>query len=223
MRLQAALALHDQPRGAQQRVAAEQCHANQQTERRQPVPPAAAIGSTVHHDALQKPAQGDALCQSGHDGTQDESGVPVFAMRGIAPTELEGDAAEDQRQQHRDDRRVQRRQHDAVGHRERRHQPAAAQHQPRLVAVPHRRDRVHGVGPFVLLQGREQDTDAQVEAIQHDIGEDREGDDEGPDGGQVEDDRHGRHSFPAARPAVGASGLGAGSPRWGAWAISFRM
>ena len=95
-------------------------------------------------------------------------------MARVAPAKLERHAAEHQPQQHRDDQRIGRRQNDRIGERERRHQPAAAEHQPGLVAVPHRRDRVHRL--IALLADRKagkQDADAEIEAVHHDIGEHR--------------------------------------------------
>ena len=103
-------------------------------------------------------------------------------MAGIAPAELEGDAAEDEAEQHRGQRRVERRQDDRVGERKGGEQPAAAEHQPGLVAVPHRRDRVHRLVALLAdAEGGEEDADAEVEPVHHHIGGDGEGDDERPD------------------------------------------
>src|SRR5690606_4956339 len=112
-------------------------------------------------------------------------------------------------------------------------QAAAAQHQPGLVAVPHRR---HGVDRLVALaadgEHREQDADAQVEAVHHHVGEHREQDDAGPDHGEVESDVHhgsSPDSFmpgPGMMPAVRIgpdSSLGPGSLTCTPAAISRRM
>jgi hypothetical protein len=100
----------------------------------------------------------------------------------IAPAELERDAAKHQAEQHRDDRRVHCRHQDGESERERRHQPAAAQHQPGLVAIPYRRDRVHRLVALLAdTERREQDADAQIESVHHDVHEHGEGDDERPD------------------------------------------
>ena len=149
-------------------------------------------------------------------------------MRGIAPTELERDATEHQGQQHGDDGRIKRRQDHAVGEREGRQQPATAQHEPGLVTVPHGSDGIHGAVAFLAGgYGLEQNADAEVEAIHDDIGEDREGDDEGEDRRKIEGERHDQTSLPVAsdsatagdgvRPAArtGAPRSGPCSPRCG--------
>jgi len=69
------------------------------------------------------------------------------------PTELECDAAKDQRQQHDHDRQIERRQNDRIGERESDHQSGAAEHEPGLVAVPERRDGIHHLVALVLALG----------------------------------------------------------------------
>ena len=119
-----------------------------------------------------------------------------------SPAEFEGDAAEHQAEQHRDDRRIERRHQHRIGQRECRHQAAAAEHQPGFVAVPDRRDAVHDdVAVALLRKQRKQDAEAEVETVHHDIDEHRKGDDEGPDGRKV--DRHHRAAPSAAAPAAG--------------------
>ena len=147
-------------------------------------------------------------------------------MPGIAKTELEGDAAEDQAEQHGGERRVERRQDDGIGQRKGRHQPAAAQHQPRLVPVPDRRDGVHRripLGPDA--EGGEEDADAEVEAVHHDIHADGKGDDAGPDDREIHVHAHHSPSLTAwagVMPAVRTgSSEGGRSPGLGGSAISF--
>ena len=113
-------------------------------------------------------------------------------MPGVAPPELEGDAAKDQTEQHGDDRRIEGRHDDRVGERKGSEQASPAEDQPSLVAVPDRGDGVHGgVALLPRLEGREQDAETQVEPVHDDVREDREGDDEGPDDGQVDTREHG--------------------------------
>ena len=110
-----------------------------------------------------------------------ESDIPQRPMAGIAPAELEGDAAEDETQQHGDNRRVEGRQDDRISEREGGEEAAAAEHEPGLVAVPHRRDRVHrNVALLARRERREQEADAEVEPVHDHIGEDREGDEHRP-------------------------------------------
>ena len=123
--------------------------------------------------------------------------------RRVPPAEFEGDAAKDQADQHRDDRRVQRRHQHRIGQRKRRHQAAAAEHQPGFVAVPDRRDAVHD-DVAIGLRGkqRKQDAEPEVEAVHHHIDEHRKGDDERPDGREVDAGGH-RAAPSAATPAAG--------------------
>jgi len=72
--------------------------------------------------------------------------------------ELEGDAAEHQRDEHDEQRQVEGRQERGVGEREGAEQAGSAQHQPGLVEIPDRRDRVHGRIALALVpEPREQD------------------------------------------------------------------
>ena len=92
--------------------------------------------------------------------------------------------------------RVERRHQHRIGQRKRRHQAAAAQHQPGLVAVPDRRHAVHDhVAVGLVGKQRKQDAEAEIEPVHHHIDEDREGDDEGPDGGDVDAARSSRGPF----------------------------
>src|SRR5690606_17782731 len=84
---------------------------------------------------------------------------------------------------------------------------AAAQHQPGLVAVPERRDRVHHLVALVLLPGeREQDSNAEIEAVEDHIHHDRETDDGGPDDRKVP--FHQRPPSSASRPVSCAAETG---------------
>jgi hypothetical protein len=65
--------------------------------------------------------------------------------------EFEGDAAEDQADEHEDQGQVERAEDDGVGQREGRQQAGPAQHQPGLVAVPHGRHRVHDDVALILV------------------------------------------------------------------------
>jgi hypothetical protein len=156
-------------------------------ERRQPVEGAAGIGVVLHRDPLQEAAEHQPLGECGDDRSADEGVVPPDVVGLGDPAELEGDAAEHQRQQHDDDGQVDRRHDDGVGQRERHPQAPAPQHQPGLVAVPEGRHRVHHhVAVLLLARKRKQDADAEVEAVEDDVHDHRKGDDEGPDDGKVQ-------------------------------------
>ena len=221
--------LPDQPGRAEQRITDDDGDAGQQAERAQPVEPASGIGACLDMDALKDGAERDPLRQRGDARAERERDVPQRPVTRIAPAELERDAAEDQPEQHCDDQRVGRRQDDRIGEREGGEQAAAAHHQPGLVAVPDRRDRVHRLVALVAdREAREEDADAEIEAVHDDIGEDREADDPGPDDGEI-DAAHRRYSAAGiASPTAGAGVMpaarcgmwgGSGSPGSGGLAI----
>jgi hypothetical protein len=73
--------------------------------------------------------------------------------------ELKGHAAEDQADQHQDERQVQRREHHRVGQREGAKQRRAAQHQPGFVTVPNRATVFIITSRSAALDEREEDAD----------------------------------------------------------------
>ena len=125
--------------------------------------------------------------------------------------------------------RVERRHQHRIGQRKRRHQAAAAKHQPGFVAVPDRRDAVHddvAIAPF--RKQRKQDAEAEIKTVHHDVDEHGEGDDERPEDGEVDGEIHRAPSgfapaagvMPAAR--AGTSCDGPCSPGCGGAAIKRR-
>jgi hypothetical protein len=88
---------------------------------------------------------------------------------GIPITKFEGESAEDQGQQHQQDREVDCRDDDGEGYRKDREEPYASEDKPSLVAVPDLRDRVHYQvsGPTVGREMKEH-ADAEVETIKRD-------------------------------------------------------
>ncbi len=64
-----------------------------------------------------------------------------------------------------------------------------AQHQPGLVAVPDRRDRVHDeVARRGVRREAEEDADPEIEAVQHHVEEDTEAEDDGPERDEIDHD-----------------------------------
>jgi hypothetical protein len=182
--LQQALGAPDQPARALQRIADDDRHAAQDGETGEPVPPSAGIGTVLNANALKQAAKDQPLAERRHDGAAEERAIPpdASALGRGTEAELEADAAEHQRQQHGDHRGIQRGQDHRVGEREHREQSAAAQHQPGLVAIPHGCDAVHHHVAILLAPfGREQDADAEVEAVEQHIGQHGNGDQARPD------------------------------------------
>ncbi len=104
-----------------------------------------------------------------------------------AEAELEGDAAEDQGEEHDNERHVEGRQQRRVAHREDGEEQRAAEHEPSLVAVPDRRDRAHhGVAVGVVWREGEEDAEAEIEAVHHHVEGDPESEHEGEEQRQVE-------------------------------------
>ena len=97
-----------------------------------------------------------------------------------------------------DDREIDRRQDDGEGERKGGEQRHAAEHEPGLVAVPDRRDRVHHQIARAAV-GREavEDADAEVEAVEQHIEKHADAEHQRPDRNEIE-------NRPAhARPPVG--------------------
>src|SRR5271154_1458109 len=91
--------------------------------------------------------------------------------------EFEGDAAKDQPDQQQQHRYVKGRQKHRIDQREGGEQRGADHHQPGLVAVPKRRDRRHHLLPQRRVAGgAEEDADAEVEAVEDHVDEDRDHD-----------------------------------------------
>ena len=119
-----------------------------------------------------------------------EAAIPERQMLSVAEAELEGDAAEDQRQQHHHDREIDGRDDDGEGERKGGEQRQPAQHQPSLVAVPDRRDRVHHqVARFAVALEAVEHADAEVEAVEDDVEADADAKDQRPERHEVEDER----------------------------------
>src|SRR5207245_11128085 len=98
-------------------------------------------------------------------GGKGEGPVPLAGHSD--PTELECDPAKHQRQQHHDDRYIERRQNDRIGERESDHQSGAAEHEPRLVAVPERSDGIHHLVALAFALGEwEHYADSEIEAVE---------------------------------------------------------
>jgi hypothetical protein len=101
-------------------------------------------------------------------------------------------------------------------------QTAAAEHQPGLVAVPDGRHAVHEQVAIALLgKNGEEHADAEVEAVEHDVDEDSEDQQAGPDHARSMDQAAAGMSSspPATRPAVrsGPSSATSAHPVPGAW------
>src|SRR5262249_52374336 len=128
--------------------------------------------------------------------------------------ELEGDAAEDEREQHRDDRQIERRHDDRIGPGKGDPEAAAAEHEPGLVSIPIRRDRIHHLVTQALAAShREQDADAEIETVEDHVEPDSGGEQAHPDHREIVAHAHRDASGKAARAATPVAEIGRfGSP-----------
>ncbi len=181
-----AFGLHHQPGRAEQRIARDHAEAAQERERLRPVERPACERAVLDLDALDQPAQDQALAECGEGRAGREGEIPIRLAGDGDHAKLERHPAKDERQQHHNDGQIERRHDDGVGLRERDPEPAAAEHQPGLVAVPERRDRVHHLVALALVarEGK-QDAGAEIEAVEDHVERDRGPDQRGPDHGKV--------------------------------------
>jgi len=204
--------LHHQPRAAEQGVAGHDAGGDQQGVGGQPVEGPAGETPVRDGDALDETAEDQALRRRRQGRAAGEHLGPEFpAPIARAEAEFEGHAPEDQAGEHQQHRQVEGRHQHRIGQRKRRQKPAAAQHQPGLVAVPDGGDGVHHHVPILLRPGeREQDAEAEVEAVEGDVEQHRDGDQRGPDQRQI------KHQL--SSPGVVSSGaLASGEPGARSW------
>jgi hypothetical protein len=175
---------------------------------------AAGEGAVVDGDAAEEGAEDDALAKSRQCRAATERPVPHMSKPSRPEAKLEGKAAENQGEEHQNERHVEGRQQNGVGDRECGDEKRAAEHQPRLVAVPDRRDRVHHEIAVGIARGeREQDADAEIETIHHDIHRDAERHHEAEQERQI----HRRHSagdLAGADPIPGRTSAGRSAGSW---------
>ena len=140
-----------------QQAQSEQGDADEQPVRGEQIkegPGVVAVG--VDGQTGEQVAQADAEQQRCESGTDGEGPAPGTAPSGSVElaSELEGDPADDQRGEQQPQRQVERREPGRVPGREGREHRCPGDHQPDLVAVPHRPDGVDRHPPFECRCGR---------------------------------------------------------------------
>src|SRR5271170_4307932 len=120
----------------------------------------------------------EALDERAEDGAVVEGAVPKSPMLGVAVAEFERHAAKYERQQHDEDRKIDRRYDDGEGERESSHERNPAENEPCLVAIPDRRDRVHDqIARIPTGCESVEDAHAEVKAVQQHVKEDANAED----------------------------------------------
>ncbi len=153
-------------------------------------------------DAVEEARERDAPDQRDSDGgdrVHPRPGIPPrSALRLAAP--FEGDNARDQQDEQQEQRDVEAGEHRRVPDRERREGRSARDHEPHLVAVPERADRLDHRVPVVLAAAEDgqEHADAEVEAFGHEV--QRPDDEEDPEPG-------GLHQKPGAASSAAPSAV----------------
>ena len=150
------------------------------------IPEAAGeVAARVDRHAVEQVREGDAPDERRADARDrvqpGPEAEPARVMVALAP--LERQHAHDQEHEQQQQRDVEAREHRRVPRRERREHGGARDHEPDLVAVPNRADRAeHHVAVFLVpRQDRQQQPDAEVEALEHEVAPEEEGDDAEPE------------------------------------------
>src|ERR1700738_3196654 len=240
--LEFAFGLHDEPGAAEQGIGHDEADACEETEWTQPVKTAALVGGPSHLEAVDEGAHRDALRERRDVRAPGESLVPEWPVRLIRlEAEFARDAAQDKARQHQEEWNVERAEQHGISKRKCRHQRRSSQHQPGLVAIPDRRNRVHHGGAIAPVADEwEENADSEVETVHHHIHHQYKADDHGPDNGKI--DAHRRYVLlPAGNSIAGSmrsgtadkgragrplcpSGSGGCSPcGWGPFATSISM
>ena len=168
MLLRLAFGLDDKVGRAEQHITEHDAERDEHGERREPVEGTAGEALAVNTRAGDQSAQGEALAQRRDQAADAESIVPQPPLCMLAI--LEGDAAEDQGEDHHHDRQVKRVEHDAVGQRESAEQRAAEHDQPALIGVPNAAEaRHHDAAALVFAHEKREHADAEIEAVEHDV------------------------------------------------------
>ncbi len=122
------------------------------------------------------PEYSQPLYKSRDQGPAGKAYIPDPAQPLRLVTKLEGHTAQDQAQQHDDEREIERRQQIRVDEREGSPQNDGGDHQPGLVAVPDRRDGAqHLATPGLAVRQSEQQADAEIDTVEQHVEQNADG------------------------------------------------
>src|SRR6266851_9389633 len=168
------LALETKPTHAEGRVTGHDRHSGQDAERAEGVERTSGKRVPIYVHTLYQPPDDDALRQPGDERACGEHDVPPSARSPTVVTKLERHAPEREREQHDDDRDVERRKENAVREGKSREERHTRHDQPRFITIPGRGDRIdHPVAHPLIPLREQQRADAEIESVEDDV--DREG------------------------------------------------
>ena len=140
------------------------------------------LAPSVERDARHDVPQGDSEEERRQEAGADEDRLPEgFPGRVVSP-ELERHGPEDEREEDEHESQIEAAEDRRIGHRKGGEERPAPGQQPDLVAVPHRPDGPEE-GPLLVLglrQEREEDADAEVEAVEHRVPGEEDADEQEP-------------------------------------------
>src|SRR6516165_472654 len=115
--LQLTFGFENEPSSAKEHIAESQRHSGGERKRREPIEGSAGKLPAIDLEALDECAEHNALGKRRHQRTATRCAVPDPPQRCMLETELECDAAENERQQHHQDREIDRGNDDREGER----------------------------------------------------------------------------------------------------------
>ena len=170
------------------------------------------IAARVDRDAVQEGREADSPDERGSEAPDRVGPRPDRAPARAAGlgSPLEREDADDQEEEHEQQRQIEAREHRRVPGRKGGEGGSTRHHEPHLVAVPDRPDRLeHGraVG-VVSRQERQQHADAEVESLEQEVAAPEDGDKDEPEVGESHDsvNRPGRGSWRPRSPRPAPAG-----------------
>ena len=132
-----------------------------------------AIG---YREAFNQGAYSHALDEGSNERSSGKAGIPDPTQTLGLVTVFERHTAQDQPGEHQQQRQVEGREECGIDNRKGAPEDHSGDDEPRLVAVPHRRHRAHHCAPPRFVSGQaEENTDAEIEAVEQYVEQDADG------------------------------------------------
>src|SRR5208282_2501036 len=165
-----ALAFPDEPTSTEQGIAETQADTAQHRKSTEPAEYASRVLAVGDRKPLDEGTYGHALHEGSDERPSGKTGVPdpPHPLRLVAI--FERHAAQDQARQHQQQRQIKRREQCRIDDREGPPEHNSDDDQPRLIAVPDRRDRAqHGMPSRFVASPAEEDTDTEIEPVEQHV------------------------------------------------------